>query len=377
MPWPARIRATALALVLVALGAATAAAPPATAAPTVTGVQIHPLWEGVSDAEADRQLDQVVATGARVVRVDVGWASLEQDGKGRWGTWYLARLDRVVDGARARGLLPLLTVFATPCWASTAPDALRRGCEGTWWERGVTAYAPRDPQDYADVLSFLVRRYGPGIAWEIWNEPNLDAFFLAPDRAAAYAALLRAAYAAVKSADPGATVVGGALSGADAAFAEQLYRHGAAGTFDVLSVHPYSGGRSPLDPGDGSLQRPSFAQGIPAVRAAMLRHGDDRPLWLTELGWNTSAVRGGPDWAEGVDERTQAAHLAQAFRQAARWDYVDALVWYALSDRSADRGDPVANYGLLRADGTPKLVYEVFRYIATAAQVPPASLAPG
>jgi hypothetical protein len=370
MPWPVRIRATAVALLsLVALWAATAAGP-AAAATTVTGVQIHPLWDGVSDAEADRQLDQVVATGARIVRVDVGWASLEQDGKGRWGTWYLERLDRVVDGARARGLLPLLTVFSTPCWASTAPEELRRGCEGAWWERGVTAYAPRDARDYADILSFLVRRYGPGIAWEIWNEPNLDAFFLAPDRAASYAALLRAAHEAIKAADPGATVVGGALSGPDAGFTERLYALGAAGTFDVLSVHPYSGARSPLDPGDGSFERPSFALGVPAVRAAMLRHGDDRPLWLTEVGWNTSTVRDGPEWAHGVDEATQARHLSLAFRLAHGWPHVDALIWYALSDRSSDRGDPVANYGLLRADGTPKPAHEVFRYIATAATVP-------
>ena len=365
MSWPARIRATAATMVSLVVLAGAAGTGPAAAA-QLTGVQIHPLWDGVTDAEADRQLDQVAATGAGMVRVDVGWASLEQDGKGRWGSWYLARLDRVVDRARAHGLLPLLTVFSTPCWASTAPEELRRGCEGAWWERGVTAYAPRDPRDYADVLSFLVRRYGPGVAWEIWNEPNLDAFFLAPDRAAAYVALLRAAHDAIKAADPGATVVGGALSTADAGFAERLYLLGAKGMFDVLSVHPYSGARSPLDPGDGTFERPSFAHGIPAVREAMLRHGDDRPLWLTEVGWNTSAVRGGPDWAEGVAEATQADHLVAAFRQMARWDYVDAMAWYALQDRSADAADPLANYGLLRADGTPKPAYNVFRFVATA-----------
>jgi len=353
---------------LLALVAAAAPAPAAPAPPSpsqTAGVQIHPLWDGVSDAQVAAQLDRVVAAGAGLVRADVGWASLEQQGKGQWSPWYLGRLDRLVDAARARRLRLLLTVFGTPCWASTAPDELRQGCRGDWWDRGVQAYAPRDPRDYADALSFLVRRYGPGIDWEIWNEPNLSDFFIAPDRPAAYAALLRKAHAAVKAADPAATVVGGSLSRADAGFTEVVYQHGAQGTFDVWSVHPYAGGRSPLDPGGGTA-RPSFAHGVPAVREAMLRHGDDKPLWLTELGWNTSAVRGGPDWANGVDEQTQADYLDLAFRAARGWPYVDVVVWYALEDRRADPGAPLANYGLLRADGSPKPAFDVFSFHASA-----------
>jgi hypothetical protein len=360
------MRAVIVVSFLTLLLALVAAAAPAPASPgQVAGVQIHPLWDGVSDAEMTSQLDRVVATGAGLARVDVGWASLEQDGKGRWAPWYLGRLDRLIEAARARGLRLLLTVFGTPCWASTAPEELRQDCSGAWWDRGVQAYAPRDPRDYADALSFLVRRYGPGMDWEIWNEPNLSDFFIAPDRPAAYAALLRKAYDAVKAADPLATVVGGSLSRADAGFTEVVYEHGAQGTFDAWSVHPYAGGRSPLDPGGGTA-RPSFGQGVPAVREVMLRHGDDKPLWLTELGWNTSTVRGGPDWADGVDEGTQAAYLDVAFRLVRRWSYVGVVAWYALSDRSADRRDPLANYGLLHADGTPKPAYDVFSYHATA-----------
>jgi hypothetical protein len=371
------MRATiAVPLLSLLLALVAAAAPaPASAVPAV-GVQIHPLWEGVSDAQVAAQLNRVAATGAGLVRVDVGWASLEQEGKGQWAAWYLGRLDRLVDAARARRLRLLLTVFGTPCWASTAPDELRQGCRGAWWDRGVQAYAPRDPRDYADALSFLVRRYGPGIDWEVWNEPNLSDFFIAPDRPAAYAALLRKAHDAVKAADPTATVVGGSLSRADAGFTEVVYQDGAKGTFDAWSVHPYSGGRSPLDPGGGT-QLPSFARGVPAVREAMLRHEDDKPLWLTELGWNTSAVRGGPDWADGVDEQTQAHYLDLAFSFARGWSYVDVVVWYALYDRSADRSSPVANYGLLRADGSPKPAYDVFSFAATAMRREAGGVPPG
>jgi polysaccharide biosynthesis protein PslG len=373
---PAMRAAVAVSLLSLLLALVAAGVPAPAPAAQTAGVQIHPLWDGVSDARVAAQLDRVAATGAGLVRVDVGWASLEQEGKGQWSRWHLGRLDRLVGAVRARRLQLLLTVFGTPCWASTAPDELRQGCQGDWWDRGVQAYAPRDPRDYADALSFLVRRYGPGIDWEIWNEPNHSEFFIAPDRPAAYAALLRKAHDAIKAADPGATVVGGSLSRADAGFTEVVYQHGVQGTFDVWSVHPYAGGRSPLDPGGGT-ELPSYAQGVPAVREVMLRHGDDKPLWLTEVGWNTSAVRGGSDWANGVDERTQADYLDLAFRLARLWSYVDAVVWYALEDRSADRDVPQANYGLLRADGRPKPAFDVFSFVATAMRREAGGVPPG
>ncbi|MGI8624695.1 MAG: cellulase family glycosylhydrolase [Solirubrobacteraceae bacterium] len=322
--------------------------------PPLLGVQVHPLWGGVSRGEAAAQIDGAAAAGAGLVRVDVGWASLEQHAKGRRSAWYLGRLDAVVGRAHERGLKVLLTVMDTPCWASSAPRGLRRGCRGRWWERGVQRYAPRDPGDYADALAFLVRRYGSRVAaWEVWNEPNQRAFFKARHPAVAYAGLLRGAYAAAKAADPDATVVGGALAGADHRFTDRLYRLGVKGSFDAWSAHPYSGDRSPLDAGAGDPEH-SFVRGVPAVRKVMLRHGDDKPLWLTELGWTTSTRRDGPSWANGVDREDQARYLEQAFAQLRRWDYVRAAVWYALQDSSHDPADRVGNYGLIGAGGAPK-----------------------
>src|SRR4051812_49878277 len=122
----------------------------ALAAP-LAGVQAHLLWSDVDDAEVARQLDLAREAGARLVRVDVGWASAEPAGKGRWSTWYLGRLDRVVAAARAHGLSPLLTLWETPCWASSAPAAAKQGCAGAWWKRGVQRYTPADPADYGDA----------------------------------------------------------------------------------------------------------------------------------------------------------------------------------------------------------------------------------
>jgi hypothetical protein len=153
---------------------------------------------------------------------------------------------------------------------------------------------------------------------------------------------------------------------ADAAFTERLYAEGVKGAFDAWSIHPYSGDRSPLDPGPDGVSRYSFTDGVPAVRAAMLAQGDRKPLWLTEFGWSTAAVRGRAPWENGVGPRAQARYLSQAFALMRSWPYVHVGMWYDLADTSRDPQDRVGHYGLLGADGRPKPAWAAFRWAARA-----------
>jgi hypothetical protein len=224
----------------------------------------------------------------------------------------------------------------TPCWASTAPDAIKQGCAGAWWSRGVAAYAPKNPSEYAKAVGMLAARYrGKVAAWEIWNEPNHLDFYRAPDPAAAYTRLVKAAYPAVKAADPNATVVAGALSQSDYAFTRKLYEDGIEGSFDAFSIHPYSEDASPLDRRSDVDKRYSFIRGVPAVHNVMLRNGDTRPIWLTESGWSTSPARTSDHWRNGVSETDQARFLTLQMRQAAKWPWVRATIWYDLVDDTA------------------------------------------
>ena len=365
MPRLARC-ATLFAVVLVLVFAAIAA--PASAA-QLTGVQAHLFASDVDEGEMKRQLDLVKQSGAGLVRVDVGWASLQEDGPGRWSSWYLERLDRVVAAADARGIDLLLTLLYTPCWASTAPESHKRGCDGAWWSRDVMRYPPADPADYARALAFVVRRYGSRVlAWEVWNEPNLSEFWEAPDPAGAYARLLKAAYPAAKAAHPGARIVGGSLSQSDHAFTRRLYDLGVKGSFDAFSVHPYSDNVSPLDPRSTVDARYSFLRGVPKVREVMLANGDRSPVWLTESGWSTATVRSSDPWRNGVTEAQQARFMREQARQVARWPWVKANIWYRLMDSGADRADMVDNYGLFRVDGTAKPAWAAFRSAATRAR---------
>jgi hypothetical protein len=349
-------------LVVAVLAAATAQYPPAAPA-AAPGVQAHLLWSNSSSAAVERELDRLASIGARYVRVDVGWSTLESKGRGQISTWYLDRLDHLVSAANRRGLELILTFWETPCWASSAPDSIKQNCAGSWWERGVQRYAPRDPADYARALAMVVERYGNRVAaWEVWNEPNHPDFLKGGDQVSQYAELLRAAYPAAKSANPGPRILGGSLANSDFAFTDALLDRGVRHHYDAWSIHPYSEDRSPLDPGPDAYVKNSFIRGIPAVRRTLIEHGAAAPLWLTEFGWSTCNVRGTPQaYRNCVSEGTQADYLQQAYRQMRQWDYVSVGVWFNAQDTTSDPSDKSRNFGLRRFDGSPKPAFYAFR----------------
>ncbi|MDA0182995.1 glycoside hydrolase family 5 protein [Solirubrobacter phytolaccae] len=335
----------------------------AAAATKLAGVQAHLLWANVDTAEMKRQLDLVKSSGSTITRVDVGWSSLQETGPDSFSSYHLGRLDALVNAAEARGIKLLLTFTWTPCWASSAPESLKQGCAGEWWSRGVDRYVPKDPAAYASALGKVAARYkGRVKAWEIWNEPNHEAYFKAPDQAAAYAALVKAAYPAVKAADPNATVVAGSLSASDHAFTTRLYQLGIKGSFDAFSIHPYSDDVSPLDPRIDQDPKYSFIRGVPAVRDVMVANGDGaKPMWLTEAGYSTSPTRSTHRYLNGVSEATQAEFVKLQVQQVAKWSYVDATIWFNLKDTSNDVNDLYANCGLRRWDGSAKPAWAAFQ----------------
>ena len=142
--------------------------------------------------------------GVASERFEIAWDLVEP----RPGMYDFAAIDRKV-GAAARANIDVLgLVVRTPGWAAT--------------DAGNPFSAPRDPAAYAAFLRTLIGRYGPrgsfwaanpGLPrrpvrnWQIWNEPNISINWDVQPWQRGYARLLRAAYPAVKAADPGARVV--------------------------------------------------------------------------------------------------------------------------------------------------------------------------
>lgn len=330
-------------LLCIALGSGPA---PEEGGPQV-GVQVHGAWTDWSPEELSTTLDRLADARVAWIRVDVGWLTLEERGPGRLSDWYVARVDRVVDAARARGLEVLVTLWGTPAWANGGRD------------RNVP---PHDPREYGRIAGWAASHFrGRVAAWEVWNEPNDERFFAGRD-AREYVALLRAAHAAVRAGDPGARVVLAGPSYNDTGWLEAVYRAGGRGAFDVLATHPY------LAPADAPPERPDTGtiwtlEHVSQVRSLMIRWGDGAlPIWFTEFGW--SSHDNPPDiepWRRGVSPQAQAAYLVRTIELVRRrHPYVTSIFWYTARDQ--DSGDPhLDGYGLLTRDLQPKPVYDALR----------------
>lgn len=333
------------------------------AAPKLRGVAVDILLHEPAHL-AERDVDSAAALGANVIRLSVQWSGIEPLKKREYAEWYVRRLDDVIARAHAQGIQVLLTVVFTPCWASSAVG-VPADCDAWGVVPPFATQPPANPQDFADTMQFLAGRYQHALVGvEVWNEPNLDGFWATPDAAGDYAALLRATYPAVKQAAPRVLVVAGALAGSDTSFLDELYEAGIAGFYDVLSVHAYNDGRPPQALIDPRWAQATLLQGLRNLNTALRVHGETRAVWVTELGWNTSSLRGAL-WNDGVSPDDQAAYLSRAIAMlgdpASGIDFPTAVFVYRLRDLGDDPADPQHNYGLLARDGTAKPSFAAVR----------------
>ncbi|MCD4748486.1 MAG: hypothetical protein K8R59_03855 [Thermoanaerobaculales bacterium] len=191
----------------------------------VCGKEISPYFPNL-----DTLLDQLDAGCAHGVGAKIHWEYLEPtQGQPDW-----TASDLLLSHFDAASLEPLVTIRGTTAWASSQSTS-----EQYW------LYPPADLEQWRDVVYEIVSRYGSsGMAlvsnWEIWNEPNLELFFLGS--AIEYVTMLNIAYGAVKEADPEALVFAPAVvfhpwNVATAwAWVDQVI---ATGSFDVFTIHLY------------------------------------------------------------------------------------------------------------------------------------------
>lgn len=328
----------ALVLVLAACSTVTCASVASAqraSAGALTGVNVIGLFNGVNLGTADREIAEARRLHARVVRAELRWSTLEPLRAGEVDPTALAFLDRLVAAAAAAGIRPIFTLDSTPCWASSAPaDLLRRCVPGKF--TAANAWPPLDASAYGAVAGYVARRYGSNLAAiEIWNEPDHSnqLYFAGPNKVQRYAAIVRAAYTAIKQANAGVPVLAGSLVGSNGAFLRALYAAGIKGYYDGLAVHFYS---LVL----GSLR---------AIREVQLANGDSRPLWLDEFGWASCyPARRAQEEQACVTPQTQARNLADVIRSLAQTPWVAAEVMYNLQNQ------PREDFGLLTAEGARK-----------------------
>ena len=330
--------AVGLALVawLVASGAAHGAGRArGAAAPPLGGVNVIGLYSGSTLLTADREIATARKLHARVVRAELRWSTLEPLHPGQISAGALAFTDRLVADAAAAGIRVIFTIDSTPCWESSAPTALLARCVADK-DTAANAWPPREAAAYAAVAAYVARRYGAQLAAiEVWNEPDQrnQLYFAGPQKAQRYAVILRAAYAAIKQANPVVPVLGGSIVGSNGAFLRALYAAGIKGYYDGLAVHYYG----------------LVLASLRAIREVQLANGDSRPLWLDEFGWSSCypAQRVQEEQA-CVTTGIQARNLADVVQSLSGTPWVAAEVVYDLQNA------PHENFGLTTAYGGRK-----------------------
>jgi polysaccharide biosynthesis protein PslG len=316
------------------------------AASLLDGVNIG----GVSSTSAPASADKAIATAAKlhaqIVRVVVPWSALEPLEAGQLDQAALAYTDRLMADAARAGIRVIMTVDSTPCWASSAPRSLLAKCSGGS-ESAANAWPPSVPASYATFVAYLAKRYGSQpLTIEIWNEPDQSnqAYLAGPNKPQRYAELLRAAYPAIKAANPGVSVLGGSIVGPNGAFLRAMYKAGIKGFYDGLSVHYYT----------------LTLAALRSIREVQLANGDSKPLWLAEFGWSSCWPKRIEQEQGCVTSATQAANISNTLRALAHAPYVQAAVVYKLSDSTAEA------FGLTAPSGAPKPSFAAFAGAAAA-----------
>lgn len=283
--------------------------------------------------------------GVKWARVQTGWCRCETV-KGRYD---FAWLDEIVDSLLEQGIRPWFNlgygnVLYTP--ESHTPFAV--GYVPLFTEEaraGWTAFVDAVAKHFAGRVTH----------WEIWNEPNIPAFWRQRKPAAAdYVELVKLTAPRLRRHIPDATLIGIALSGAATQYVGECLDAGIADYVDVVSYHPYS-------------DNPESGEGFaPKVRKMAETHRAQLELWQGECGrWaDVDPRRPKVPWNEQRQAKWLVRRAVNDLRQGMQLtSYFHAVDLLAYSHGGSTLK---ARIGLLRGeDCSPRLAYSGYQTLCT------------
>jgi xylan 1,4-beta-xylosidase len=266
--------------------------------------------------------------------------------------------DRIVDFLLSIGMRPFVEL-------SFMPTALASGLSTVFSYRGNIT-PPAEPSAWGELIGRLVRhwveRYGRDevCRWpfEVWNEPNLGAFWAGTQED--YFTLYRHTAEAIKAVDA-EIPVGGPATAANAWLPEFLdFCERARLPVDFVSTHHY-----PNDPlwSEAQNTESELAGGRRGIMRAWAeearRQAGKRPLYYTE--WNASS---NPRY-QRQDEPYSAAFAVKTILEAT--PLVDCYAYWTFTDLFEENYFPSApfhgGFGLLTLHGIAKPVYRAFEVL--------------
>lgn len=311
------------------------------------------LTDEVEEWKIQRTLEMVREMGATTIVEFFPWAYYHgADGGFAWD-----HPDLVVNHAHAQGLTVIARLGFTPDWARPDDTPLNYIDQDAYDDFAV--YAAAFAERYAGKVDYLI----------VWNEPNLSFEWGYRETAAAdYVEMMEVVYTAVKEANPEMQVLGGALAPTlepkgspwgtnDLIYLDEMYQAGAAEFMDGLAVHTYG------------LKFPASAEPqadvvnyrrVELIREVMLRHGDENPVHITEMGWNDH-----PRWTRAVRPGQRISYTAEALEYtAAELPYVEsASIW--MFRTPAPIKSYMDYYTLVTPEFIPKPIYLELQKLAT------------
>jgi hypothetical protein len=252
--------------------------------------------------------------GSNTIRYPVLW-NIVQPGRTSWN-W--ARYDRLYSQLTAKGIRPILLVSGSPIWSRPT--------------RGDDAHLPHAPAYDAHWVYFLyelARRYPKAAAIELWNEPNLAAFFKPAPDPARYTKMLCLGWFGAKSAVPSMPVIVGGLSGvkttgggniAMTEYLTKIYANGGGPCADGVGYHAHTHNDN------RGNEEVAWKARYDQVRGVMDANGQGaKHVWMTEAGYTTAGGQG-----DTRTEAEQAALLPRMIRWHGSQPKIDSVIVHSL-----------------------------------------------
>jgi hypothetical protein len=181
---------------------------------------------------------------------------------------------------------------------------------------------------------------------------------------------------AIHEANLKAKVLGLNMAFCDVLWAEKVLRLVPYDCFDIACFHPHRPPSAPeerfdwweLDQYVKSWHRDDLTPSYPLVRMSfiqqteqlvkvMQKHGRPKPIWITEICWNTNIHPYGTPELRQADLAVRFHLLAIASRR------IEKVFWWTLRDGGTRQFDMADMVGPMRADLSPKYSYYAFAWM--------------
>jgi hypothetical protein len=300
--------------------------------------------------DLERRLQAMQQAGIKWGRQDFTWKKIERTpGAYSWDPY-----DQLVAQCHRHGL----AIFGNLAYEPAFHDP--RTAEG------VEAYA-------AFAREAAKRYQGKVDYWQIWNEPNGGFWKGSPEQ---YAALLAASGKAIHEANPDAKVLGLNMAFCDVLWARKILELVPYDCFDIACFHPYRPPNAPEDKFDWweldhyvkrwhksdltpeyPLVQMSYLEQARELIKVMEKFGKPKPLWVTEICWNTHIH------PYGTSELRQADMLVRFYLLSIASGTVEKVFWWTLKDGGDRQFDQADMVGLMRNDLSPKYSFYAYGWL--------------